>query len=327
MRTLSRVVLPALLFLAVSGPAQAQSDAPVGVRAAGMAGAFVAVADDASAVFWNPAGLAAGSYFSLVIDRNAFETGDEPALPRSRSGSLIALGTPPLGIGYYRTRTTTVVENPVPASHTSFILQSLTTHHAGVTLVQTLAGTIAIGATLKVVHGEASAVAATAPATIEAAGDVPSHGSTKFDADFGVMASSKVVKLGLTVRNLFEPEFETAGGAVAAITLERRIRAGVAVSASPILTIAGDYDFTKTSTSGGKWRDAAAGLEARMSRRAAARAGIHWNTAGDEANGAAPIASVGGSYLLVKSIIIDGQVSFGSGNGDRGWGIGARIVY
>ena len=33
-----------------------------GTRAAGMAGAFVAVADDATAVYWNPAGVATGSY-------------------------------------------------------------------------------------------------------------------------------------------------------------------------------------------------------------------------------------------------------------------------
>src|SRR4029453_5176655 len=31
---------------------------PVGTRAQGMAGAFVAVADDATATYWNPAGLA-----------------------------------------------------------------------------------------------------------------------------------------------------------------------------------------------------------------------------------------------------------------------------
>src|SRR5690606_23301601 len=33
-----------------------------GERALGMAGAFVAVADDATAVHWNPAGLAAGPF-------------------------------------------------------------------------------------------------------------------------------------------------------------------------------------------------------------------------------------------------------------------------
>ena len=31
---------------------------PVGARAVGMGGAFVAVADDASSLYWNPAGIA-----------------------------------------------------------------------------------------------------------------------------------------------------------------------------------------------------------------------------------------------------------------------------
>ena len=38
----------------------------IGTRAQGMGGAFVGVADDASAVYWNPAGLAGGAYFSLA---------------------------------------------------------------------------------------------------------------------------------------------------------------------------------------------------------------------------------------------------------------------
>ena len=31
-----------------------------------MSGAFVAVADDATAVWWNPAGLATGPYFNAI---------------------------------------------------------------------------------------------------------------------------------------------------------------------------------------------------------------------------------------------------------------------
>ena len=40
----------------------------VGARARGMGGAFVAVADDASATWWNPAGLPATLIFDGVAD-------------------------------------------------------------------------------------------------------------------------------------------------------------------------------------------------------------------------------------------------------------------
>ena len=49
-----------VLFLGSPALATAQTVDTVGTRAAGMAGAFVAVADDASAAYWNPAGFAAG---------------------------------------------------------------------------------------------------------------------------------------------------------------------------------------------------------------------------------------------------------------------------
>jgi hypothetical protein len=52
-------VLSVLLLLSFSSPASALELAPIGSRAQGMGGAFVAVANDATAVYWNPAGLSA----------------------------------------------------------------------------------------------------------------------------------------------------------------------------------------------------------------------------------------------------------------------------
>jgi hypothetical protein len=45
----------------------------IGARAIGMAGAFVAIADDASAIFWNPSGL------TQVTDHQLFLSIDLPA--------------------------------------------------------------------------------------------------------------------------------------------------------------------------------------------------------------------------------------------------------
>src|SRR3954447_24529318 len=103
-----RVFLLAAALLVVSHPVVAQTFDIVGTRAAGMGGAFVAVADDASAAYWNPAGFAAGSYFSLVLDRNSAEAQPSVGPAGNQSGLLIALGMPALGLSYYGLRSTTV---------------------------------------------------------------------------------------------------------------------------------------------------------------------------------------------------------------------------
>jgi len=82
-----------LCALGVCAPSvsHAQTYESVGIRAQGMAGAFVAVADDATASWWNPAGLATSQSFADGI----VEVG--------RGGHWgIAFGFPSLGLSYYR---------------------------------------------------------------------------------------------------------------------------------------------------------------------------------------------------------------------------------
>src|SRR5687767_15870591 len=96
-------VLAALAVLALTGPAEAQ--APVGTRAAVMAGAFVGVADDASAVYWNPAGLATGAIVSFLVmySEEQFAPDDaQPAAAGRHTGRIVALALPPIGLAYYR---------------------------------------------------------------------------------------------------------------------------------------------------------------------------------------------------------------------------------
>ena len=51
----------------------------VGTRAQGMAGAFVAVADDATATWWNPAGIATGALLGVSMEHT-----DRPGPGRRR---------------------------------------------------------------------------------------------------------------------------------------------------------------------------------------------------------------------------------------------------
>jgi len=69
-----------------------------------MGGAFVGVANDSSATWWNPAGLAAGPFFDLSLGWASSDIGEEPPARRERSAWAAAV-TPPVGFSYYRLKT------------------------------------------------------------------------------------------------------------------------------------------------------------------------------------------------------------------------------
>jgi hypothetical protein len=315
--------------------ADAQTFAAVGSRAAGMGGAFVAVADDASASYWNPAGFAAGSFFSLVLDRAASSA--EPAASQagqSQSGFLVALGAPALGLSYYRLRGTSVA--PATAEQAGdrnlngnvLRLDSLVTHHVGATLVQSVAQGIAVGATLKMVRGIAASEFRAEPRAdlLADASALMGRASNAFDADVGVMVSTGLVKAGLTVRNLFEPEFDAVGGG--RLTLERQARAGIALVPVTGWLVAADLDLLRTAGLGGfERRDFALGAEGRVGPRVFVRAGGRFDTLGEGPGGRAATYSVGGSYAVLGGVLVDAHWTAGSAWGGRGWGLGARFVY
>lgn len=315
MQRLRPAAWAAILLLFSTSTARAQQAGPVGVRAAGMGGAFTAVADDASATFWNPAGLASGAYFSAVVDGNTLRTAGDADPGHRRSGLLVSFAMPALGLSYYRTRVTGAIAQDAGGRNTGGRLgATLVTDQAGVTLVQSLDSRFAVGATLKIVHGVTSGLSS-----------VADHSSTTVDADIGVMAVGSAGRLGLTVRNAREPGFAT-GQADDVVALQRQVRAGGVLRIVRGTMLAVDADLTRTDSVRGPWRDAAVGVEVPVATVGTARGGVHWNTAGS-ALGTAPIASIGGSYAVRGALMADAQVSFGSARGDRGWGVGIRFSY
>ena len=110
-----------------------------------MGGAFVAVANDSSATWWNPAGLARWPFVDVAIGRAVTERNQQLPARRDRV-SWIAVGTPPFGFSYYRLRITEIRRGRPYSSgrgdredgQGGVPVRSLAVSQFGVTVVQTL---------------------------------------------------------------------------------------------------------------------------------------------------------------------------------------------
>ena len=202
-------------------------------------------------------------------------------------------------------------------------VESLITHHVGATVVQSIVGGLAVGGTVKLVRGVANAGVMDGDPD-EVLDALPLGRSTnQFDVDAGVMFSMNQAKVGVTFRNLMRPEFETPGGEP--LHLERQARAGIALLLTSRWTAALDIDLTSNRGPFGDVRTLAIGAEGRLTKRAVARGGIEMNTAGD--NGLAPAATVGASYAVFGSVLVDAHFSAGSDRAFGGWGVAGRVVF
>jgi hypothetical protein len=331
-----RVALLAALVMEAA-PARAQLYESVGTRAQGMGGAFVAVADDATAGWWNPAGLASGAYFNVVVEKGrmtqpATPEGGAPAVRSGTSGFAAAF--PSLGVSYYHLR----VSRWQPATSTGTAgdaredpgvagrARSLSLSDFGVTVGQSLGDHLVIGSTLKLLRGGvgASDVDGSSDA-LDLADDLPVASHTRADLDVGAMAKFGRVQMGATVRNFTRPTF---GEGEDAVVLPRQARAGVAVAPSLgpglALTIAGDADMTSTPTLFGDVRHAATGAEAwLLQRRLGFRAGISANTIGARR----PASSMGVSVAPIAGVYVEAARTVGADDSLRGWTTTVRFTF
>jgi F plasmid transfer operon, TraF, protein len=323
MRYYVRHIAAALVLLGCASAVQGQTFEAVGTRAAGMGGAFVGVADDASAAYWNPAGLALGNVFSIVVDLGTSKS-DPAAMEGARKGSgfLFAMGMPALGLSYYQIRSTVLADLVSPTD--TVRVDTLVTHHTGATVLQSIGHRLTVAGTAKLVSGTASSTLSTGGSRetlLDLASELGGRQSTKFDADLGVMTTGSFFKIGLTIRNLLNPEFETPAGNT--IALQRQARTGIAFLVSQGWAVDADFDLTTTHGSLGDERNIAIGTEGRIGRKVMARTGLRFNTTG--LSRTAPAA--GASYRVAGALFVDGQITRGSERADRGWGISARLVY
>jgi hypothetical protein len=332
-----------VVSLLAAAPVSAQIYESVGIRAQGMAGAFVAVADDADATWWNPAGLAGGAYFSSVTE---YGTQQDPAdatgpggiaLPSWRSDARgFTMTFPSLGLSYYRLQVSQIQpfgatgangldrqdQGRAPVVSSSIVLQEF-----GLTVGQSIGRHLVLGSTARVVRGGAASVTGDpAGASLDRAKDLE-RGDTdnEFDLDIGAMAAFNALRLALVVKHVTEPSFSSGG---VDLRLARQARAGVSVTTTggtvgPAI-FAFDADLTRTPTATGDVRHVAGGAEVSLfRRRMSVRGGITANTVGD----ARPSGSVGGSAAVRTGMYVDARLTGGSDRSIEGWGLALRVTF
>jgi hypothetical protein len=308
-----------------------------------MGGAFTAVADDATASWWNPAGMAGGAYFNALL-----ESGDHRAPPadRTAAGDLrpaqraetrsFAVAFPALALSYYRLRIseiqpqTSIAGTPgvrQEGGATEVRLRSIVLTQVGASVGQSLGSHIVIASTLKLVHaGAATQLQGAGTASLDGATGLDVSGETHPGLDIGAMAVLGPARIGVMVRNVRQPEF---GAGADAFTLSRHARVGAAVSSGTrgvigAATVAVDADLTTTATVFGDERRLAAGGELwTKGRTFGIRGGASVNTIDDRRTG----LSAGLSVALKKGLYADGEVTGGTDLGRRGWSAGLRVTF
>jgi hypothetical protein len=310
----------------------AQSIEIVGSRALGMGGAFVAVASDASATWWNPAGLGPGPLLDLAVARTLTEQ-PEGADAWRAGASWIALATPPLGLSYYRFRITDIqgsgsTDTDAPDREeggAGLSVRSLAVSQLGVTVLRTIVPGVHTGTTLKYVRAALRA----APGVGSAASKLLDEGEAleggdadgQFDLDVGIIAMAGALRLGAVARNVREPEFD-------GVRLPRQYRVGVAVDPELIggvpLTVALDADVMRYAAIGGERKVVALGAEQWLfQKRLGVRAGGRLNTVGSRGRS----VTAGISVAPRGGLFLEGHVVHGGDEDEEGWGLAARVSF
>jgi hypothetical protein len=334
-------VIAGLLTIASTASGQVPFETS-GARALGMGGAFVGVADDASATSWNPAGLPQILYADAAIELGRVESeGPGSGLAADTAGwrlkpTRIAVATPVLAFTYERLRFAGV---PVPGASPGGAdegpqetpARTLQTQHFGITLVQSVGDALVVGSTLRVVRA-GTAEGAAGPG--EPVRDVVSRiaqldvdHETHFDADIGVLGWIGRFRLGLVVRNVTAPTVDAGSGDD--WDIERQVRVGASWGGEPARgqrpwAVAVDTDLTTTALPDGRRRSLAAGAERWWAgRRVAVRGGARVQTVDD----ARPAVSGGVSAAPRPWLVIEAHGTRGEDRRDRGWGVAMRLTF
>jgi hypothetical protein len=294
-----------------------------GERALGMGGAFVAVADDATATHWNPAGLAVGGPVGMTIGWARLQSGNPDAPPAAgawrRSTRLTSIGSLPLGLSFGSFEMTTLGAGRL--GRTEVDVRTLRTSRVGATVLQSIADGLVVGATVNYIRGSVISALSTDDSVgdaLDRTQDLEGRSRGTVDVDLGIMADLDRVRFGIAWKNLRTPAFGDPSTGV--VTLPRQGRLGLAVLPTDGLTLAMDLDLDTVDLGGDLRRAFALGGEGHLGRRLVARTGLRWSLVGDRRLS----ASVGMSVALRRGLWLDGHYAQGRLDEVREFGVALR---
>jgi hypothetical protein len=332
-------LLAVALVLVCSPQAFAQTFESVGTRAQGMGGAFTAVSDDASAAWWNPAGLASGRLFNLIVEHSTTQEPDSapqvgPQHGERNNGFSVAF--PALALSYYRLR----ISEIAPISSTDdqdpcrqdlgpaeVCLRRVAYTQLGATFGESIGNHLVLASTLKLVWaGTVSETDVAGSDLLDRAEELDPPTDTKSDLDLGAMVTFGSARFGVAVKHVLTPKF---GEGDLELELPRQARAGAAwMMMTPgrieTLTLAVDADLTETPTANGDVRRVGAGIEAWVKGRGMAfRSGISVNTIGDKTRTGSVGITAGGK----GGVYFEGAYLFGSDRARSGFNTAVTVMF
>ena len=314
------IVTLAIICVMVSPvPAAGQSRVfHLGARAASMGGAFTGVADDATAFYWNPAGIAFGRFVSAGFYRGRDEM-DRSGLPLEARATGLSLGYTFMGVAFTQFRQTSAGER-------------LDTFDLAVSILQSLPlDNLVLAGNIHYLRGESFGDDAAAGVS-----------SDSWDVDLGVMYEpNDVVRAGLMVRQIRGARFRTATLG-ATLELPTLARVGVSFRLPRDALVAFDVDLSRQSVQAFRavqavqavqahkdvlddtWREISVGFEKSfMDKRLSVRGGLR-TEAGSEL-GSRPAFSVGGG-AQVWVLELKAAYSGSGGRRDEAFWLGVTLA-
>ena len=295
-----RLRIVVVLFLLTAGSALAEDRfLLLGSRAAAMGGAFTAVADDATAFYWNPAGIALGPIVSAGFFKGRDREAREGRRFEDRATGLSVQYTF-MGVAFTKLREEVSGDGAPPPLELSDL---------AVSILQSLPlDNLVLGGNVHYLRASPS---------VEGA----AKGSS-WDVDLGlVYEHADRLRLGLMMRRLRRARFETPSGE---LRLSRHFRAGVSLPLAHRILVAADVDLSTQTAGDDTWREASFGVEKGFSDgRAFLRAGLRADL-GSEL-GARPSVSFGGG-VRVWSLLLEATYLGTRGMGHEAYWLGVTLA-